>query len=467
MKKQPAKKNYFFSKGYKDVASLMLRAWDKMYRPMKYEVSRVRDLYRKNVFLAILMTVCDVLDFPIIAAVLFVCVSVFCALVTIGFAVAAAGIYLGLSVIWFADFVVMVFRGIGSHCPSCQIKFRLPAYACPRCGAIHTALHPGVYGVLHRKCNCGQTLATTFFNGRQKLSAVCPVCKRKLKDGGNHREIVIPVVGGPSSGKTCFINMAISCLQQSAASHGLDFSYSPNPGVDYEENKRRLMRGMLPEKTGDKRMQYYQFYLTHTGDKVRNLVSVCDVAGETYDSSEDISSQIGFANADAFIMLIDPLSVRKYRDTVPDYRRYNAGNAALDDILSRLISTLENMHCISSDSKLKTNVVVVFTKCDIAGLENLIGDAAARRYQQQHSLKTIFEARNGVCEKFLIDHGESNFLNSIKSKFKSVQFFTCSALGHVCNGTRFVPSGVENPLLWAVDIASGAIDLKDEWGRKL
>lgn len=467
MEKQPAKKHYFFEKGYKDLAALIRGAFSKTLRPMAYEARRVKDLYGSNIFLAVLMTVCDVLNFPVIAAVVIIGSCIFSAIASIGFLIAAFFVYIGFTAVWLADSLFCLFHGIGSHCPTCQSKFRLPAYVCPHCGAVHTALRPSAYGILKRKCACGTKISTTFFNGRQKLHAVCPKCKRELKDGGAHREVMIPVVGGPSSGKTCFVNAAIYELEKNAARHGLEFVYSPNPEVDYEENKRRLSRGKPPVKTSDMRLQYYQFYLTHKGDKMRNLVSLCDVAGEAYDNAEDLSSQIGYGNADAFIMLIDPLSVRQYRSELYNIRGYNASEASLDDILSRLITTLESMHCISSDSKLKTNVVVVFTKSDIPGLEKKIGEDAARKYQQLNSLDSIYEAQNAICEKFLIDYGESNFLNSLKSKFKSVQFFACSALGHVENGKAFISRGVEKPLLWAVDIASAAIDLKNEWGQRL
>ena len=82
-------------------------------------------------------------------------------------------------------------------------------------------------------------------------------------------------------------------------------------------------------------------------------------------------------------------------------------------------------------------------------------------------MKSKYEAINKVCEQFLIEYEEDNFLNSLKSKFKSIQFFTCSALGHVENGSQFNPDGVEEPALWLIDKASASIDLKKKWGRKI
>lgn len=331
-------------------------------------------------------------------------------------------------------------------------------------------MRPSKYGVFKRKCQCGHKIPTTFFNGRQKLQAVCLRCGTLLKDGGKHIDIVIPVVGGPSAGKTCFINMAISQIEMATLQNDLVFKYSPNAMDDYATNKSSMQNGILPYKTNDLRLRYYQFYLTATGVQIQNLVSLCDVAGELFDSDTAIGQQIGFKNADAFIMLVDPLSVAKYRESLAgriNCSSYGASEKPLDEILSTLITTLENMHCITSKSAIKTDVAVVFTKCDIPGLENLIGTSAVRKYRQEYDIKSLYDATNEVCERFLIEYEEQNFLNSLKSKFRSIQFFTCSALGHVANGSKFTPSGVEDPVLWVVDKASASINLKEKWGRKI
>ena len=78
-----------------------------------------------------------------------------------------------------------------------------------------------------------------------------------------------------------------------------------------------------------------------------------------------------------------------------------------------------------------------------------------------------YDAQNIVCENFLKEYDENNFLNGLTSKFKSMQFFCSSSLGHNVDGTPFTPSGVEDPVLWLGDIISDSIDLKGKWGKKL
>lgn len=471
MEKQPAKRGYFFGQCYLDILYLIKRAWSMATKPIKNECKRIKDLFDdRHIFAAIIAIICDPIVFLVITLAILVVNTIFTLILLLGFVLLGAGIFLAYSLTFFVDWIFCIFKGITNHCPTCQTKFMLPTYECPKCGAKHSALRPSKYGIFHRKCNCGHKLPTTFFNGRQKLKAICPSCGTGLKDGGEHIEIVVPVVGGPSAGKTCFINMAISQIERTAPQNNLSFAYSPTAMDDYAANRSSMQSGILPEKTNDLRLKYYQFYLTRKDVKLKNLISLCDVAGELFDTDTVIGEQIGFRNADAFIMLVDPLSVAKYRETQIgriNCNSYGASEKPLDEILSTLITTLENMHCITSKSAIKTDVAVVFTKCDIPGLENIIGPSAVRKYRQEHDIKSLYDATNEVCERFLIEYEEQNFLNSLKSKFRSIQFFTCSALGHVANGSRFTPSGVEDPVLWVIDKASASINLKEKWGRKI
>lgn len=470
MQTQPAVKNYFFGKCYSDIFHLLDKTWKRTTSPIVKEWERLKTLFRRNVFAALISLICDLVVFPVISVVILVFNAIFSLLMAIACLLIAAVIFPCYSVVYAVDGLFCFFRGISSHCPTCQKKFLLPSYLCPKCKRMHTELRPSKYGIFHRKCTCGHKLPTTFFNGRQSLEAACAYCGTKLKDGGNHIEISIPVVGGPSAGKTCFISMAISQIEKTASVNGLDFSYSPTVGDDFSANKSAMEHGNVPLKTNDSRLKYYQFYLTPTNVKLKNLISLCDIAGEAYDSNEEIGSQIGYKYANAFLMVLDPLSVRKYREELGDkisLAKYGASKMEMDDILSVLITTLENMKCLTSKNMVKTDVAVVFSKCDIPGLEDKIGSTAVRRYMQQNHIKSTYEATNHVCEQFLTDYEEDNFLNSLRSKFKSVQFFTCSALGHVVNGRPFEPTGVEDPVLWVVDKASASIDLKQKWGKKI
>ena len=102
---------------------------------------------------------------------------------------------------------------------------------------------------------------------------------------------------------------------------------------------------------------------------------------------------------------------------------------------------------ISSKAMLKTDVAIVFTKCDIPGLDEIIGKKAVANCMRNKKVSQE-EATNMVCEAFLRKYGEDNFANNIKSKFNSVQYFTCSSLGYNQNESQYIPDGVKAPILW-------------------
>jgi hypothetical protein len=355
-------------------------------------------------------------------------------------------------------------NAIVSHCPNCQNKFGMPMYICPICGEEHDRLRPGFYGILNRRCNCGEKLPTTFMNGRQKLDAKCPHCKYSIKDGGLHASWCIPIVGGASSGKTCYVNMTMMSLEKNAhKKYGLQFEHEKNGLDEYDINATSLSQGHLPDKTQELQLRYYQFTLTPE-NMTKQQISLCDVAGELFDvvaGSNAINKQIGFKYVNAFMLIIDPLSIPDYRKEVEkntDIKRYYGGAQRIDEMLDTFVRTLQNMFSVDAKAMLNTDVAVVFSKADIPGLNEKIGESAVFKKASNLSSSARYETQNRLCEDFLREYNEDNFLISLKSRFKSIQFFTCSALGHVENGQPFTPSNVEEPFFWLIRKKSSVID---------
>lgn len=453
MRKQPAFKSYVFGEGYESLLEVFLNSWEKTFVPVKNEAKRLGDKFSKGQILGGLFLIpIDLVVFGAITVfniAVNLVISLFLLLVLL-----AVGTVVGVAffLLRFSDWVYRMFRKIKSHCPSCQKDFSLPIYRCS-CGRDHTKLVPGVYGLFKRTCLCGKKLPTTFFNGRQKLEAHCqnPDCGYVVEDGGEHIESSVVVVGGPSSGKTCYVNMAISQLEAGVAKkNNLEFEYAFNSLNDYQSIIEGMRRRRLPDKTTEMRLQYYKFYLTPPGQRLKRLFSLCDVSGELFGDGTVIGEQIGFGNADAFLVIIDPLSVRQYKEEVEKRFRitgYNPSVMSIDEIMSRVITTLEDMHAAKTNSTVKMDIAVVFTKCDIPGLDEVIGKKAVSRCMHYKNVSEK-EAANIVCEGFLHRYGEDNFINTVRSRFKSIQYFTCSSLGYSSNDPGFVPDAVEEPILW-------------------
>jgi len=358
--------------------------------------------------------------------------------------------FIFIAIIMLLDWLFCLIHSIATHCPNCQEKFILPAYVC-NCGKIHDRLRPGVYGIFNRKCLCDQILPTTFLNGRQKLNAHCPVCDYNLTDG-LQSSICIPVVGGAHTGKTCYITMTMLSLMKNASAHGMTFEYIKNDRDAYEENVDRLNSGKCPEKTTILELIFYQFALTPK-DVIKQVISLCDVAGELYnvkDGSVNIVKQKGLRYANAFILIIDPLSIPAYKEEVEKTSNIigNRKTQPIDEVIDTLINTLQNIFSLKAKDIIKTDVAVVFTKSDIPGLNEMIGESAVLKNAPNLSQKVKYQTQNKLCEEFLINYGEENFLHNIKARFNSIQFFTCSALGHPENGLSFVSQNVEEPFWW-------------------
>ena len=495
MQKQPAKVNYFFGKAWKlpfqTIAGAFKRAGIHIADSAIYCFTSTIDFIKA--FIALVFSIfrvdfSDIWDctketvvalfvfsfaLPNFVFVLFL-IPTFCivlsALQMAVFLAMMLVIYVTFTLVFFIDWLYRRMRHISSTCEQCQAKTALPIYTCPRCGVKHTSLIPSKYGIFKRECECGAKLATTFLNGREAIDAECPTCGNSIRDGGKHIDIPIPVVGGPSAGKTCLIHMAIDSFEKNAYSdHGLNFEYSPNEDDEYSMNMSYLNSGNVPMKTSDMRLRFYRFYM-QPEKKIKHLVSLCDVGGEVYDNSEALGEQRGLTHSKAFIMVIDPLSIENYRKELEeniDIAKYGPSEKAIDEVVSMLISTLENMCNLSDKDMLNRDLAIVFSKSDIPGLDEKIGEEAVSDYMASHAGTTRLQAQNAVCEQFLREYEEDDFINSIKSKFKSVQYFACSALGHNADGQKFVPNGVTDPIYWILDKNSPQYDLSKYWGEKI
>jgi len=481
--KQPAKPSYFFRGGFIDFGKVIAGAFIHCGKGIVASLSGIgsawsdmTEMYGFFMKLLGFLLFCVRFGFYLVRLISSAVVTPIVCLSVAAFQISILLVFLSVTLICFGiitllDKIFCTIKAIVSHCPNCQTKFSMPMYICD-CGREHDRLNPGYYGIFTRECECGRKLPTTFFNGRQRLNAQCPHCKCNIKDGGLHASWCIPVIGGPSSGKTCYINMTMMSLEKDALSrYGLRFEHEKNGLDEYEENADRLSKGYLPEKTTDNRLRYYQFSLT-SRNATKQQISLCDVAGELFDVSDggqEINKQIGFRYANAFILLIDPFSISEYRNTVStkaNLTDYKGSMQRIDEMLDTFIRTLQNMFSIDAKAMLNTDVAVVFTKADVPGLDEKIGESAVLKKASRLDPKARYETQNKLCEQFLHEYNEDNFLISLKSRFKSIQFFTCSALGHIMNGQPFVASNVEEPFFWIVRKRSKIINKTIKRGGK-
>lgn len=377
-----------------------------------------------------------------------------------------AFIYIGFGLLWLIDRIYIMINKIKNACPNpdCQAPFLIPTYECPGCGEKHTNLVPSKYGILKRTCLCGTKLPTTFLNGRGQLKAYCPECDTALSGDTASRQYAFPVIGGPSVGKTCFINMAIDQMMSDVApARSWEMSFiSDTEEKDHALAMKSLNQGVRLMKTELNSLTAYQLMLKLPNEKIGRRIYVYDISGEMFSSSSDVQNNLAYSYANGFIFIIDPLTLNQFAMDVEDkvdLNAYGASSKDFDDILNIMLINLEKMFGLKDKDTLKRNLAVVINKVDIPTLEEKIGETAAQQYLAENAktCKSYMDARDAVCRNFLEEYGAGNFVRTAEAKFKTVRYFTCSALGHNHEGQPYEGKNVVDPVMWLLQQADSSI----------
>ena len=131
----------------------------------------------------------------------------------------------------------------------------------------------------------------------------------------------------------------------------------------------------------------------------------------------------------------------------------------MDLIRTKLYDTTLTSIGLKDKDTLKRNLAVVINKVDIPTLEEKIGEIAAQQYlaENAETCKSYMDARDAVCRNFLEEYGAGNFVRTAEAKFKTVRYFTCSALGHNHEGQPYEGKNVVDPVMWLLQQADSSI----------
>ena len=459
MREQPAKISYFFGKGYTDLWNTVKESWALNIESAKgqWELAGMKGFFTFGGGINLTAAVSIFTFGSLITAF----TTVLHILVLFAF---FALVYVGFGILWLVDRVYILMNRIKNVCPNpeCQAKFLLPVYECS-CGRRHDMLVPSKYGILKRTCLCGNKLPTTFLNGRGELTSCCPVCGHALTGHTGSRQYTFPVIGGPSVGKTCFINMAIDqMITNIAPRNGWDISFiSKTEERDHRSAMSALNSGMRLLKTEQNALTAFQMMLMLPGEKIGRRFYIYDISGEMFSSSTDVQRNLAYSYADGFIFILDPLTLPSFVVEVEDQidpTTYGASSKDFDSILNIMLINLEKMLSVKEKDTLNRCLAVVINKVDIPTLEDKIGDSAVQdRLYKDPKCKTLTAARDAVCRDFLTNYGAGNFVRSAESKFTKVHYFTSSALGHNREGEPFHGKHVVEPLLWLLSETDSSV----------
>ena len=292
-------------------------------------------------------------------------------------------VYIGFSVVWLIDRAYLYHKKIFTACNECKNRFLIPTYLCPKCGAYHTNLTPGVYGILKRKCKCGTKIPTSFLNGRKNLRAICPEClkngKTTILTDRESRPFCIPIIGGRSVGKTSYIT-AFSKLfvDEIAPQMGLDIEF-------YNDAKKQIFSEINTDFThGSTRMTQrpqdlsmsssisFSFFVKHRKLKPERLVHIYDIAGEVFTDNHENEMQKQYEYCQGIVFMLDPFSIptvrAKYDVQLTPEDRAGIGKADVNGIINVFINKLHEVTGLSDRKMANVPIAVVIGKTDSAGL---------------------------------------------------------------------------------------------------
>ncbi|HEU5474851.1 MAG TPA: hypothetical protein VFV67_29760 [Actinophytocola sp.] len=351
------------------------------------------------------------------------------------------------------ELTVLFVRGITIECGTCHVRATRPIYRCPNCHAEHRHLLPGLPGVLRRTCRCHTVLPTLLANGKAKLPAQCSECRAQLPIKGLTAPTVhIPVIAGPTAGKSVFMQTAMSRLML----RGDGFEFADEGAKN--EFERNLQRGVTDDprrsiKTVNPRPKAYNVYVGAEGSRSRRLLYLYDPAGEAVESADELAESQFLKHTKGVVFIIDPFSLRQVRSETDRavLGRVSASNTPPKDSLERFVEALREHNQWRAADRMKAPVAVVLTKADAL----LEPSGAPHPYAgRAHSTRS---ERDKAVRDWLTDAGQRDLLSSMDNQFAAVSYFVVSyrdarevVPGETVNGP-VANDDPAAPLLWLLN----------------
>lgn len=458
--KQPARRSYFFGPGMSQLKKTIEDAFGgidaQRERLWRLVTDRIEVWQKIVVGLFIIPAIIAMVVAGGAFTVVLSCVHIAFLLVVM------TVIYVLFGITWIIDRLYLRIKGISIACPVCKRRYLMPTFICPNCGAEHTHLVPGKYGIWHRTCECGHVLPTTFFNGRSTLDAICPYddCKSPLASS-SARQIGIQLVGGSSSGKTVLLAAFYHEMKEKANESSVVTMRVPKYAeADFAELEE-IFNGEIADPTMDVSAKMHPLLFSARAADTERQLSLYDVAGELFrDENNNRAIEEHFSYCDGIVFLIDPFSSPRYRQQVEATygRLQNISQELTEDVVKNLSDMIHRIKRLSPNKKVNTPISVVITKADIGNVRGYVGYPKIKSEYRAHSdhYGSFVEARDRICQEFLHDIDMGFAVETIQACFSNVHYFPLSAMGHEPNGEAFDSWGVLKPFEWLIANADPA-----------
>jgi hypothetical protein len=391
----------------------------------------------------VLLVLWPLLLFPLTWAVAFTAAA-FAGLVgtvVVAVLVVAAAALLWLAVVLAlrgADHAVRTLRRARATCPhpGCNHRMAVPAFACTSCTRVHHDIRPGRQGVLRRRCACGALLPTTVLAASARLTALCQDCGRPLHPGSAAvTDVVIPVFGPTSAGKTRLVHAGIVALQRHLGAVG--GSLQP-VGADNEAVLQVATTTVDTARQTTKTAVGPPAAITVdiSAGRHRALLHLFDAAGESFADRAHAAELRYLGDTEGLVFVLDPFSIpevtSELRADEPALRE--AQPAVLDPDQSYQITVQWLRDQGLPVDRLPLAVAVV--KADL--LRELHPGAGLHA-----------DSSSEQVEAWLRDKSVDNVVDGAQRDFREVRFFLVSSLDDITtlDGLAMGTSPAR-PLLW-------------------
>jgi hypothetical protein len=309
----------------------------------------------------------------------------------------------------------------GMICPHCYERVPYPAYDCPHasCRRRHADIRPGTYGILRRRCECGQRIPTLLMlmSREARLQGYCtyPPCGEPMNaDAGHMREVVLPLFGGRAAGKTQLMAAMLLSLENAADNGG--------PALRPADEESRADYGVLREvlrmgghtRGTQKDLPRARSFVLGAG-RSEQLVHLFDTAGERFVNREETDPLRYARAASTFIFVLDPMAVDDFWTRLepapgPLVDRTLASTVHPEEIFGRSVQAVAGMGVPVRHARL----AVAISKTDLLVEHGLVPDC----------LDDSDTARAWLRDKL----GLHSLVKVMELDFQEVRFFCTSAV---------------------------------------
>ena len=370
-----------------------------------------------------------------------------------------------LTVVVVLESVYLGWRNFFVACPHCYARSSIPEYICDKCGLVHKKLVPNIYGILAHECRCGNSLPATFFCNRGRLEAQCGSCHQRLSRAHiESRKIFIPILGGPSVGKSAFLYGLASQLLEPAAARALGYE------VDFLDQRTRksyskaieaAKAGQPPTKTQDELPRALNLELRKNG-RLKFILYFYDPAGEVYQEIDKLVAHRFYRYLSGLILIIDPFSLPEVKMQYSSLLKKHGhsirpSNFPVDDLIDRLIVVLEQEMNLRRNSSIDKPIAIVLNKIDAFDLDKIIGSDALKRCMEKPRGSTAPAdhdlSKSNMLREQLEKWGQKVLVRRLHSRFSKIRYFSCSALQHLKSAevTDRSPHSLFRCLIWIIN----------------